>query len=326
MLKTILTLGPATESNESITSLLKVADRFRLNSSHMNYDDLNVWLQRLNNIFDYVGHEIPVVVDLQGSKMRIGKYNASSSIPDKVILTLGTDSSSSSEIPVPHEVLFRVLNSGDIIYLNDAKIILRVDTVEVGRVRATTLQNGPLSSNKGLNRKNHPVPFHKLTEKDLSMIEQSKKYSFVEYAFSFVHDGTEIDKIRPFIDNHKIIAKIERTEAVDNIEAIDKKFDEIWLCRGDLGAQAGIFKLGYLQDVFVSKIKNLKNECFLAGQVLEHMTKFPEPTRSEIVHLYDTGKNGFKGIVLSDETAIGENISSVANFLKNYNLNIRTQI
>jgi len=76
--------------------------------------------------------------------------------------------------------------------------------------------------------------------------------------------------------------------------------------------------LGKLQEKFVSEITDLKNRCFLAGQVLEHMTHFSEPTRSEIVHLYDTEKNGFEGIVLSDETAIGENINSIVKFFENY--------
>ncbi len=319
MLKTVLTLGPVSTEENIIISLLEVADRFRLNISHMNVSDLIDLLLKLNNVFENTSHTIPVVIDLQGSKMRIGKYPSIETIPETVSLVLGETSKSADTIPVPHKILFQTLVQDDIIFLNDAKIILKVTEVKKNRVEAVTLRNGPLSSNKGLNRKNHPVPFYELTEKDINMIKLSKKYDFIEYAFSFAYDGDEINKIRSYTGEHRVIAKIERPEALDNIESIDKSFDEIWLCRGDLGAQAGIFELGRLQASFVSKIQKLKNDCFLAGQVLEHMTNYPEPTRSEVVHLYDSEKNGFKGIVLSDETAIGKNISAVSNFLKSYN-------
>ena len=319
MLKNVLTLGPASTEEDAILSLLEVADRFRLNTSHINVTDLNDWLLKLKNIFEKTGHKIPVVIDLQGSKMRIGKYPTVESIPETVSLVFEKASSSVQDIPVPHKILFQVLTPGDIIFLNDAKIILKITKLEKNRAEALTMQNGPLSSNKGLNRQNHPIPFHELTEKDHNIIKLSQKFNFTEYAFSFAHDGDEVNKIRPYTGNRRIIAKIERPEALDNVASLDRKFDEIWFCRGDLGAQAGIFELGRLQSVFVSQIQNLKNDCFLAGQVLEHMTHFSEPTRSEIVHLYDTEKNGFKGIVLSDETAIGKNLNAISKFLNNYN-------
>ena len=319
MLKTVLTLGPATTEEDVIISLLKVADRFRLNTSHINASGLTDWLIKLENIFNKTENKIPVVIDLQGSKMRIGKYPATAYIPEKIKLVFAETSNSIENIPVPHKILFQVLSIGDVVYLNDAKIVLKIIEVNENWAKAVTLHNGPLSSNKGLNRKNHPVPFNELTEKDLEMIRLSSKYDFTEYAFSFAYDGKEVNKIRPYAGNHPVIAKIERPEALNNIESIDQCFDEIWLCRGDLGAQAGIFELGRLQEFFVSQIHNLKCECFLAGQVLEHMTNSPEPTRSEIVHLYDTEKNGFKGIVLSDETAIGENLDAISTFLNNYN-------
>ena len=319
MIKTVLTLGPVSTEENVIISLLEVADRFRLNTSHMSAADLSNRLLKLNNIFKKTGHKIPVVIDLQGSKMRIGRYPTVESIPEKTVLLFGETSDSVKNIPVPHKILFQVLNPGDILFLNDAKITLEVIEVKKNRAEAVTLRNGPLSSNKGLNRKKHPVPFHELSKKDIDMIRLSKEYDFTEYAFSFAYDGEEVNKIRSYAENHRIIAKIERPEALDNIELIDRSYDEIWLCRGDLGAQAGIFELGRLQAFFASQIQNFKSDCFLAGQVLEHMTHFQEPTRSEVVHLYNAEKNGFKGIVLSDETAIGKNLDAVSTFLKNYN-------
>ena len=319
MLKNVLTLGPSSNNHHSIKYLLGIADRFRINIAHMNKYDFVVLMDELQLIFRESGKTVPVVIDLQGSKMRIGDYSSVDKIPEKVTLINSHNTSDIKTIPVPHKILFNVLKPGEIISLNDAKILLHVDSVSKEKADATVLKNGPLSSGKGINRQKHPVPFIDFTEKDIQMIEISKKYDFVEYAFSFVYNGKEANKLKSLIKNQRIIAKIERAEAFDNLEEIDTSFNEIWLCRGDLGAQAGIYELGKLQNEFVSRMASLKSECFLAGQVLEHMTYHSTPTRSEIVHLYDTEKNGFNGIILSDETAIGKNLKAIAEFLDGYN-------
>ncbi len=318
MLKNVLTLGPASSKQNIISALLSVADRFRLNTSHITVNELSEWLSRIEKVFTASEKFIPVVIDLQGSKMRIGKYQPVDTIPEHITLSFKETSLSPEVIPVPHEALFKFLNEGDTVSLNDARITLKITEVNINSAKAITIKNGPLSSNKGINRKEHPIPFHELASKDSKMIRAAKKYNFTEFAFSFAYSGNEADKIRPYTGKHRIIAKIERAETFANLESIDKCFDEIWLCRGDLGAQVGIFNLGKLQKTFIQKINSLNKNCFLAGQVLEHMTSFPEPTRSEIVHLFDTEQNGFKGFVLSDETAIGKNIPSIVDFLETY--------
>ena len=318
MLKNVLTLGPSSKSEDTIRSLLEVADRFRLNTSHMDADILTEWVLKLEQIFKSTGRSIPVVIDLQGSKMRIGKYPEIKLLPKYVSLVFEEASLFPEEIPVPHKPLFNALNIGDILFLNDARISIEITKLSNNKANAVVLTNGPLSSNKGINRKQHPIPFQELSFKDSEMIRIAKQYSFTEFAFSFVHNGTEADKIRHCTGKHNIIAKIERSEAFSYIETIDKCFDEIWLCRGDLGAQIGVLNLGELQKSFVKKTNSLNKDCFLAGQVLEHMTYFPEPTRSEVVHLFDTEQNNFKGFVLSDETAVGKNINAIINFLRAY--------
>ena len=316
MLKTVITLGPSSSGKDVIMRLLPVANKFRLNTSHINDRELDVWLLKLKEIFKEAGHQIPVVIDLQGGKMRIGKYPSCEKISGEVTIFLGTESTSSLQIPVPHESFFSSLEIGDIISLNDSKITMEISKVFSNKAEGKVLQNGPLSSNKGINRKKHPLEFAELTKKDKKIIQLSLKYDFTEFAFSFTYNGAEADIIRPYTKDRKLIAKIERPETFEYLNIIDLKFNEIWLCRGDLGAQAGIFALGVLQKKFVAKIKGMNNNCFLAGQVLEHMTHFKNPTRSEIVHLHDIRENGFAGIVLSDETAIGKNIPGIADFLK----------
>jgi pyruvate kinase len=318
-MKYIFTLGPASSEIEIISKLLDVADCFRLNSSHLTEKTLNLWLQKIESVFEKKNKKIPVIVDLQGAKMRIGDFPTVDKLPEKITLYFGLSSYNSSLVPIPHKEFFDSVKVGDLITLNDVKIKIKVTSISENKIETTVLRNGSLSSNKGINIVTHPVVFSDLTEKDKNIIKTSLDYDFTHFAFSFLNDGNEADKIRPLIKKRKLIAKIERPEAFSYLENIDTKFDEIWLCRGDLGAQGGIYNLGRLQDDFTKKIPILQNECILAGQVLEHMTSFPTPTRSEIVHLYDTETNGFKGIVLSDETAIGKNPIEVAEFLKNLN-------
>ncbi|HBM17481.1 MAG TPA: hypothetical protein DD381_14225 [Lentisphaeria bacterium] len=319
MIESILTLGPASSDEDTIISLLEVAGRFRLNTSHMSCGEIALWLKKLERLFAERSRKIDVVMDLQGSKMRIGEIKSFDTFPEKICFFYGVSSDKADMIPVPHTEFFSAVKKGDHLSLNDNRIIVEVTGISKDEVTCRVIRNGKLSSRKGINRSNHPIPFEKLSSKDEEIIKISMMFDFTQFAFSFVFDGNESEKIRPLAKDRKIIAKIERPEAMANLKKIDRLFDEMWLCRGDLGAQAGIFQLGRLQEEFSSQLKEFKKPCILAGQVLEHMTNFHEPTRSEVVHLYDIEKRGYKGFVLSDETAVGKNPLSIAVFLKEYN-------
>ncbi len=318
MLKNILTLGPATSDDDIILTLLTAADRFRLNTSHMTPAVLDNWLSNLRALYHKSGSTIPVVVDLQGPKMRIGTYPAVDMLPEKITLTNTHVSDAAYRIPVPHQRFFAAVKPGDIISLNDAKVLLAVTSVQDDNAEASVITNGSLASRKGINRKEHPISFSGLSETDREMVTVALNYPFTEFALSFVHDGTEAAHVRPHIAERRLTAKIERPETLEYLDAVNSAFDELWLCRGDLGAQAGIHNLGLLQSRFTSWMQGMQASCFLAGQVLEHMTHFPEPTRSEVVHLYDIDKQGFHGVVMSDETAIGACPLAVAAFLKRF--------
>jgi pyruvate kinase len=301
----VFTLGPASESLQLITALYQKADRFRLNVSHLTLMELEVWLHKLSQLYKQQGHSLPVILDLQGAKMRIGKFPACTLYAHKVTLFLGQQSDSSKHIPVPYASFFEVLEPEDIISLNDAKVKLEIIKVDKDHAEAKVLINGPLDSFKGINRAIHPIPFTQVFEKDEQAITVGLRYTFTQFAYSFILDGKEAACLRPLIANKHLIAKIERPEAMAHLTMIAKYFDELWFCRGDMGSQVGLNQLGRIQETFIQDANRLKKPKFLAGQVFEHMTHFPEPTRSEVVHLYDVIKAGFDGIVLSDETAIG---------------------
>ncbi len=331
MLKSVFTLGPSSHTEEIISSLLEQADRFRLNASHINSEELFQWLKKIELIFQKNGKKIPVIIDLQGAKMRIGNiekkeflpkhiviyYSEKNSVDKNSIFTQWEGLSDIFEIPTPHKPLFGELNVGELISLNDNRVIVKVLKKNEDSFLCEIIQNGPLSSKKGINRVEHPVFYREITNSDREAIEIALKFDFTQFAFSFTLTGYERELFKNI--NKHFIAKIERDDAFENLDTIDKNFDEIWLCRGDLGAQVGLKNLATVCKTFALKMKTLKKDIFLAGEIFEHLTISEAPTRAEIVALGYAKDEGYKGVVFSNETAIGVNPEKVAywwNLLK----------
>jgi pyruvate kinase len=269
----------------------------------------------LDNIYKKNKIKKEVIIDLKGAKIRIGEFDKVKMLPEIVFIENISKSNESNIIPLENEEFFNSIKLSDIIYLNDANIVLEVLELNNYSIKCKVIKNGKLSSNKGINIKNHPIKYKSITKFDKSMIKVANNFDFTSFAFSFVLDGFEYDILKEYTDK-KIVAKIERPESIDNLVFIDEKFDDIWFCRGDLGAQAGLENLGKLQYEFSKKVKTLTKNVFLAGQVLHSLTEFTMPTRTEITSLYQIKQEGYKGFVLSDETAVGKNIESVVTYLK----------
>lgn len=315
----ILTIGPASEAPEQLDLLARVATCFRLNVAHLTPEKLERILRQISERFTIWGKVIPVVLDLQGAKLRIGSYPAVSSPPAEVELVQAFESADPAVIPVPHESIFRQTNPGDLLLLNDRKVVLRVRSKPAAdRMFAETLQGGELGPAKGINSPDHAFELARVAPVDFTAIEIGNRFPFVEYAVSFVGDGSEADLFRPLIDGRRLIAKIERRSAFGNMPAIDRAFDEHWLCRGDLGADVGLRELGAMQEAFVAMFPRLTKRKILAGEVLGSMITAPHPSRSEVVHLHDVQRAGFHGIVLSDETARGRYLAEVVSFLQSH--------
>ena len=315
--ETVMTLGPASADLEVVKRLARTAGRFRLNAAHLATGELRGWLVRLARLFGDSKDPPPIVIDLQGAKMRIGKYPSVAGLPERVTLSDVATSDAVGVIPVPHQDLFESVSVGETLTLNDGRVRLEIETVAAHRLEARVILDGPLSSFKGVNRSVHPIPWHGFCDADLERISEARPFPFVQFAFSFVHTGAEATLLRARTDA-RLVAKIERPEAMEHLDAISRQFDEVWFCRGDLAEQAGLSRLGALQHRMERAIPRFRCPVFLAGQVLEHMSLFPQPTRSEAVHLYEVTQRGWSGIVLSDETAIGRCVIEVADFLDSF--------
>jgi pyruvate kinase len=313
LLRIIATLGPA--SRDSFPLLREAgADAFRLNSSHMSVDEIYALASAVRSRFA----DLPIVIDLQGAKMRLGNFPP---FPVAVDTHLSfTLSGTQDTLPLPHPELFASIHTGDTLSFDDDRIRFRVVSSSPESVEAVALSEGVLQPRKGANVLEHPVNASDLSATDSEIVERTASLGDVGYAYSFMKDGTESAWIRRRAPGCLVIGKIERHEATASAAEIADAVDELWICRGDLGAQLGFARMA--QWISSYDPKDARCPVLMAGQVLEHLTASAEPTRSEVCHLWDLAKRGYAGFVLSDETAIGREpagaVKILAGFLSSF--------
>jgi pyruvate kinase len=291
----VATLGPA-----SFALVERLAEggatAFRLNASHLDTAELSGALAQVREACPGA----TIVVDLQGAKMRVELREPRPVTAGQVVrLSMTTD----GDVRVPHAELFAQAQRGDTLSVDDGRVRFDVVRVAPDGLDARTLNDGLLLSRKGLNIEQHPVRLAGLTPRDADASAVAERSGASALAFSFMLDGTEAAWLREAAPGCRIVGKVERREALAHLDDIARRVDAIWICRGDLGAQIGPAALA--RSVAALDPARTRVPVLMAGQVLEHLTRHPEPTRSEVCHLFDLVAGGFAGIVLSDETAIG---------------------
>jgi pyruvate kinase len=294
----VATLGPA--SWDSPRPLIDAgATALRINTSHASVEEVRNAMDRLRR----VPSPIRVVLDLQGAKMRLGQF-ADRPIRARDLVIFSLAPASSAGVPLPHPEFFAQVAPGDTLQIDDGRLRFSVTSRDAFGVRATALGDGTLRARKGVNLIEHPVRLSGLTEKDRLLCSLAAESPLAACAVSFMADGQEASWVRSVAPGCPVIGKLERREALESLEAIDGTVDELWVCRGDLGVQVGLPELAR----WMARLEplRLRHPVFVAGQVLEHLTAHTAPTRSEVCHLYDLWARGYAGVVLSDETAIGD--------------------
>lgn len=303
------TLGPASAGEITWRSLINAgATAFRLNTSHLTLPQLDDWLSRLEPFLKEQSPHISITLDLQGSKWRLGAFSAFDLREGETITLRRADSADRPGVlPVPHADFFQAAPfSGSEIVLNDAKVRLEVTGIDGEAITARVTQGGPIAPNKGITFTASEYRKERLSEKDRAIFDRTSSSPRIRYAISYIRDAAEMARYRSlFGPAAYLIAKLERGPAVEQAEQIAPFVDALWLCRGDLGAELGLPGMAAASATFSARVPALNNPCIMAGQVLEHMTVSPTPTRSEVCYLYDTLARGYRGFVLSDETAIG---------------------
>jgi pyruvate kinase len=262
-----------------------------------------------------------VVLDLQGSKWRLGETaRRAVSAGEVVELVLGgnndRDGAAPSAaaagemptIPVPHPDFFEACraSSGTKVLVNDARVELRIEAAHERWVRARVTRGGEVSAGKGVTIPASPLRREALSSKDQSIVRLDSSVPEAGFAVSYLRDAREARAYRRQVgDDAYLIGKLERPTAVSERAAIAETVDELWLCRGDLAAEMGLAGMARAVAAVTAEAMSLPVPLLMAGQVFEHMSGAPEPTRAEVVQLYDVLAAGYAGVVLSDETATG---------------------
>lgn len=301
----VATLGPATATVSAARALATAgATAFRINTSHVAPPEIQRWLECLAPLLG----NIPVYLDLQGSKWRVGHMEPLElQAGSRVQLVLASGTASPGAVNVPHEDFFRAAQVSDgRVLLDDARMELRIEVAGTESAVATVVRPGTLGARKGITLPATPFRRETLTAADAEVLALTQEVKGVRYAVSYVKDAAETARYRALVGaGHLTAAKLERPSALADARGIAASADELWLCRGDLGAEMGFAAMAEAVHAFSSAVRGLPARVLLAGQVLEHMTGHPTPTRSEVCHLYDALASGYAGVVLSDETAVG---------------------
>ncbi|MBD3287995.1 hypothetical protein GF337_04255 [candidate division KSB1 bacterium] len=317
-LEIIATLGPGVV--DKISELISAGTTaFRLNCSHLSLESVSQWLVKIEKAFRKTNTSIPLWLDLQGAKLRIGKLIKPLKLAKGSVVTFVPNYSQlGDEIPLPHKKVFEKIQPYNKISLNDGRIILDVQQTGDETIKAKVLNDGEISSFKGFNIDGYEDHLSEIFSRDLAFIEQTVKYENVGYAVSYIQTAEEVQLVREYSGNRPITSKIERLKTFDGLREIAECSDALWLCRGDLGVEANIYNLFHFEKVFIQRLLLIEKPYLIAGQVLENMVRNPNPSRSEIAHLGYLIENGFKGVVLSDETAIGKHPVKAVEFCHDY--------
>ena len=310
--KIVATLGPASESRERLRALIEAGvDAVRFNLSHGSHEGHSerAWLVR--EIASEVGRPIALIADLQGPKLRIGE------LAEPVVLHTGDqirvsaeEAATDGELPIAPAVIGDVLEPGHEVLIDDGLVRLRVDEVESGRATCAVVVGGVVSSHKGVNLPGVPVPIPSLTRKDVADLEWALETGVDFVALSFVRSAADVRDLKDLItqagSKASVIAKVEKSEAVDALDAVLEETDAVMVARGDLGVEIGPELVPLIQKRIIIAALDRGKPVITATQMLESMIHQPEPTRAEASDVANAILDGSSAVMLSGETAVGE--------------------
>lgn len=320
--KIVATLGPASTSEDMLFELAKSGvNIFRINFSHGSHEEHLHTIQKIKALNEKHGFHIGILTDLQGPKLRIGKIEGES-IPIKKgdrIRFVNRDCIGNLErVYMSYEEFPRDVKPGEKVLLDDGKVVMKViETNGNDEVLLEVTHGSELSSNKGVNLPDTNVTLPCLTEKDLHDLDFILTQPVNWIALSFVRKPKDIKDLRAIIEskNHpaKIIAKIEKPEAVDNISKIIKASNGVMVARGDLGVEMPIEKLPGIQKMIIKKCIQRARPVIVATQMLDSMITNPTPTRAEATDVANAVLDGADALMLSGETSVGHDPVGVVN-------------
>ncbi|WP_100611224.1 pyruvate kinase [Confluentibacter lentus] len=328
--KIVATLGPATSTKEVLKGMLEEGtDVFRINFSHADYNDVAARIKMIRDLNEEFGFTAAILADLQGPKLRVGVMEDDVMVNpgDEIIFATGERFVGTKErVYMTYDRFPQDAKPGERILLDDGKLMFVVVSTDGEKeVKARVVQGGPLKSKKGVNLPNTNISQPALTEKDIEDAIFAIKQNVDWIALSFVRHAEDLIQLRDLIAEHgeekiPIIAKIEKPEAVENIDKIVAHCDGLMVARGDLGVEVPAEEVPLIQKQLVLRAKKARIPVIIATQMMETMITSLTPTRAEVNDVANSVMDGADAVMLSGETSVGmypvQVIRQMANILK----------
>lgn len=311
--KIVATVGPASNSKAMLQALIKEGvDVFRLNFSHGKHEDHLKVINYVRELNVEMGTSVALLQDLQGPKIRVNDVKEGVELKpgQELIITTRQLVGNNEIVSTSYENLPNDVKVGDMILIDDGKIELKVKEVRDNDVVSTVIYGGPLKPRKGINLPFTKVTAPSLTEKDLADLEFGLKNRVDWVALSFVRKASDIEIIKDHIRRAKsatrVVAKIEKPEALENIDSIIAATDAVMVARGDLGVEIWMEEVPMVQKMLVDKCRKAAKPVIVATQMMESMIENPRPTRAETNDVANAVMDGADALMLSAETAAGK--------------------
>ncbi|MGH7644077.1 MAG: pyruvate kinase [Gemmatimonadales bacterium] len=306
--KIVATLGPATATEERVGALLEAgANVIRINASHGDAETRARWVEAVRRAADARGLPVAVLLDLQGPRIRVGDLAAPRALePGRSVVLAPESLARGDELPIDYAALAQDVLPGARILLDDGLLSLEVTRVEPPRVHARVVDGGRLAAHKGINLPGVAVSAPALTEKDREDVAQAPALGVDYVALSFLRRAEDLAELRGLVPaGVKLVAKIEKAAALDDLDRILAACDAVMVARGDLGVELPFEQVPIVQKRLIREANRHGRAVITATQMLESMVQHPRPTRAEASDVANAILDGTDAVMLSAETATG---------------------
>jgi pyruvate kinase len=311
--KIVCTLGPATDSAERLRELVEAGmDVARFNLSHGSHEEHEQRYRRVRAAAALAGRNVGVLVDLQGPKIRLGKFDeglVQLEAGDRFTITTDDVSGDATRSSTTHSGLPADVHPGDTVLIDDGRLSLKVEEVKGSNVVTRVVEGGPVSDNKGINLPGASVSVPAMSDKDVEDLRWALRTGADMIALSFVRSADDLLEVHKIMDSEgvrlPVIAKIEKPQAVEHLDEIVEAFDGIMVARGDLGVELPLWDVPLVQKQAVMLARRRAKPVIVATQMLESMIGNPRPTRAEASDVANAILDGTDAVMLSGETSVG---------------------
>ena len=313
--KIVATLGPASSSTEVMEQMIQCGvDVFRINFSHADYEDVTQRIQMIRSLNEKLNTNTSILADLQGPKLRVGEMEEGTEVQEGDEVRFLTDApfvGNKEKAYMTYKNFPNDVKAGERILLDDGKLIFEVVRAEASEVVARVIQGGPFKSKKGVNLPNTDISLPALTVKDIEDAKFAISQDVDWLALSFVRNSQDLNDLRNLIEQETdqkipIISKIEKPEAIENIDKIIAYSDGLMVARGDLGVEIPAAEVPLIQKKLVQAAKKARIPVIIATQMMETMIDSRTATRAEVNDVANSVMDGADAVMLSGETSVGK--------------------